>query len=121
MARNLVHSNPEHIEVACSHPTTPASGDPCRLGNLTGVALIDERSDGLTVMDIGLRTWNLSVKGVNGSGNSAVAAGDTLYYVDADTPPISKKATGHPYGYALEAVGSGSTGTIKVLHVPNLA
>jgi hypothetical protein len=58
--------------------------------------------------------YDLSVKGIDGGGNSAVAAGDILYYTDADSPPISKKATGVRFGYALEAVGSGATATIEV-------
>ena len=63
----------------------------------------------------------LSVKGVDGGGNSAVAVGDRLYYTDADTPPISKKATGRPVGFAVETetspgtVSSGATTTIPVL------
>ena len=51
----------------------------------------------------------------HGGGNSAVAVGDILYYVNADTPKISKKNTGVRYGYALQTVGSGSTATIRVL------
>jgi hypothetical protein len=55
-----------------------------------------------------------SVKGIDGGGSSAVAVGDILYYVNADTPKISKKNTGVRFGYALEAVSSGSTATIRV-------
>ncbi len=127
MARNLIHSNPEHIAVACSSPATPTSGAPARFGGLTGVALIDERTDGLTTLDIGVRTWNLSCKAVDftGSGgtaeaNNAIAKGDLLYFVDGDSY-LSKKATASnakAFGYALETVTAGSTGTIKVLHVP---
>jgi hypothetical protein len=58
--------------------------------------------------------FQLSVKGVDGGGNAAVAAGDILYYVDADTPKLSKKATGHRFGYALDAVLSGATTSIRV-------
>jgi len=58
---------------------------------------------------------SVSVKGVDGGGNSAVAVGDKLYYVDADTPPISKKTSGTFFGYALGAVSSGATATINVL------
>lgn len=102
------------ITVACSHPTTPASGDPCRFGELVGVAVADEDADGNTaVMTEGI--FDLSVKGIDGSGNSAVAVGDKLYYTDADSPPISKKATGRPVGFAMEAVSSGATATINVL------
>jgi hypothetical protein len=46
--------------------------------------------------------FKLSVKGVNGSGNTAIAAGDTIFYVTGDTPKLSAKATGVKYGTALD-------------------
>jgi hypothetical protein len=58
------------------------------------------------------------VKAVNDSGNSAVAVGDEIFYVDADTPKLSKKSSGYKFGIALEAVTSGETATINVLHIP---
>jgi len=67
--------------------------------------------------------YELSVKGVNDSGNSAVSAGDQLYYVDNDIGDgsgfLSKKNSGYFFGFALEAVSSGSTSTIKVLVLPS--
>lgn len=105
--------------VACSDPTTPASGDPVRFGSFTGVALTAEDTAGNTTVDFGPRAWNLSVKGVNDSGNSAVAVGDTIFYVDADTPKLSKKSSGYLYGIAMATVGSGSTATIEVMHIPS--
>jgi hypothetical protein len=119
VATNRIYKPGEQLAVACSHPTTPTSGSPVRYGQMTGVALTDENSDGLTTVDFGPAVWDLSVKGVDGSGNSAVAAGDALFYVDGDTPPLSKKATGYFFGIALEAVSSGATGTINVAHVPS--
>jgi hypothetical protein len=93
------------------------SGAPGRYGTLTGVALADKRTDNLTPMDFGPTVWNLSVKGANDAGNVAVAAGDLLFYVDADTPKISKKQSGYLFGVALAAVNSGATTTIAVAHV----
>ncbi len=46
-----------------------------------------------------------TVKGVDDDGNSAVALGDPLFFIDGDTPQISKKASGLFFGYALEARG----------------
>lgn len=112
-----------HLSVACSDPTTPASGGPVRFGTLTGVALTDEGAGGndaaKTTVDFGPTTYDLSVKGVDDSGNSAVAVGDSIFYVDADTPKLSKKSSGYFFGIALEAVGSGQTDTIRVLHCPS--
>jgi predicted RecA/RadA family phage recombinase len=113
MAKNRVHAVGNHLSLAATDPTTPASGDPVRVGELPGVALTDERSDGTTSIQTN-GVFNLSVKGVDGSGNAAVSVGDILYYVDADTPKLSKKTAGHRFGYALATVGSGSTATIAV-------
>jgi hypothetical protein len=103
------------LSAVCSHPATPASGDPVRIGELTGSALTAERSDGTTTVVIGRHIATHSVKGVDAGGNSAVAIGDVIYYVDADTPVLSKKVAGRKFGIALEAVGAGATATIRVL------
>lgn len=116
MATNLIYDGASGLPVTCSHPTEPNSGDPVRFGELTGIALADEETDGKTVVDFAPgKVWDVSVKGVNGSGNSAVAVGDKIYYVDADTPVLSKKDTGRFFGFAMEAITSGSTDTINVL------
>lgn len=119
MAKNRLYATGQHISVVCSHPTTPLSGQPVRVGPLVGVAEGNERTDGTTTVDFGPAVYSLSVKGVNDAGNSAVAVGDQLYYVDADvgtgTGFLSKKDTGRFAGIALDAVTSGSTASIAVL------
>lgn len=102
------------ITIACTDPAVPASGDPVRVGGFCGVAVGNEMNDGKTVVRV-RGVVSVAVKGVDGSGNSAVAVGDKLYYVDADTPKLSKKTTGTFFGYALGAVSAGQTGTIDVL------
>lgn len=122
--RRDLHTWPA-MPLVASDPTTPASGDPVRFGSITGVALTAEGATGSglaateTTVHFGYAVWDLSVKGVDGSGNSAVAVGDLIYYVDADTPKLSKKNTGYFFGVALETVGSGATATIEVMHVPS--
>lgn len=116
MAKNLIIGEAKGVGVVCSNPTTPASGDPVRFGEMTGVALAAEAADGETSVDfMPGNIWDLSVKGVDGSGNSAVAVGDKIYYVDADTPKLSKKATGRFFGFAMEAIATGETDTIQVM------
>jgi hypothetical protein len=123
MATNRVMKPGWQQSLVVSDPATPTSGDPVRIGTMTGVALTDEGDGGNgateTTVDVGPAVWDLSVKGVDASGNSAVALGDPIYYVDADTPKLSKKNTGYFFGIALEAVGSGQTATINVQHVPS--
>ncbi len=114
MATNLKIEKPRHLSLVCTDPTTPASGDPVLHGQLPGVALTDERSDGTTSVDTS-GVYNLSVKGVDGSGNAAVASGDRIYYVTGDTPKLSKKTAGVSFGIALGTVASGATSTIPVL------
>ena len=118
MAKNLIYGEAKGLAVVCSDPTTPASGAPVRYGEMTGVALVDENDDGETSVDFTPgNVWELSVKGVDGGGNSAVAAGDKLYYVDADSPKLSKKTAGRFFGFAKGTVGSGQTATIEVVKV----
>ncbi len=118
MATNEIIASTKHRSRVCSHPAAPNSGDPVRCGQIPGVALVDEfesphpLAGQTTVAEDGV--FDLSVKGIDGSGNAAVAVGDILYYTDADTPPLSKKATGVRFGYALEAISSGGTDTINV-------
>ena len=113
MAKNRAFEEGRKLSVACTAPTTPATGDPVLIGQIPGVALPDERTDGTTTVDTA-GVYRLSVKGIDGGGNSAVAVGDIIYYVAGDTPPLSKKATGVRFGYALEGVASGGTATIMV-------
>jgi len=104
----------EVLDVAVTHPTTPTSGIPVRMGTLPGAATAAEDSAGNTrVQRRGV--VDVSVKGIDDTGNSAVAVFDPIYYVDADTPVLSKKASGKLYGYALEIVASGATTTVNVL------
>jgi hypothetical protein len=92
------------------------SSDPVMVSDLPGVAETSRDSDGYAnIKHPGGLVYDLSVKAINASGNSAVAVGDKIYYTAADTPKLSKKATGDFYGYAMEAITAGSTATIEVL------
>lgn len=87
------------------------SGDPCLLGNIPGVALIDAVSGVTTIDTEGV--YNLSVHSIDG----AIAAGDIVYYVPGNTPKLSDDVDGASvkrFGYALAAVGNGATATIPV-------
>lgn len=90
------------------------SGDPVVVGQIPGVALTDTDADGKVVVDT-RGVFDLSVKAVDGVGNSAVAVGDAIYYVETDTPKLSKKNTGVLFGWALKAIAAGATDTIQVL------
>ncbi|MFE9099855.1 DUF2190 family protein [Actinomadura geliboluensis] len=120
MAKNEVFKDGNDLSVTVSHPASPVSGDPVRYGELVGVATTTEDDNGKTSVTF-KGVHELSVKGTTGS-DSAVAPGDKLYYVDANTPPISKTSSGRFVGYAVEGPGytsgnllaAGATGTIRV-------
>src|SRR5262249_9269036 len=114
MSTNILYEDGEALSLVCTAPTTPAAGDPVLIGQLPGVALTAERTDGTTSVKLN-GVANLSVKGENNGGNSAVAIGALLYYEAGQTPPINKDSVaGVRYGYALGTVGSGATATIAV-------
>lgn len=119
MAKNRRFPYGRNIPIAATHPASPKSGQPVRLGHLVGVAEINELADGSITADFGPAVYELSVRGVNTSGNSAVAVGDALYYVDADVGDgsgfLSKKDTGRFAGTALATVASGTTSKISVM------
>jgi len=123
MATNIRHRPGWELPVVVTNPATPSSGDPVRYGERTGIALTDESntSSGLatgeTSVYFGPCVVEVSVKGIDDSGNSAVAVGDSIYYVDADTPNLSKKASGYFFGFAMAAVDSGATATVEVAKV----
>lgn len=111
MAKNEVLDWGNNIEATL---TSVVSGDPVVVGQVPGVALTSsDENNRVTVKTNGV--FSLSVKGENNAGNVAVAVGDILYYEAAATPKINKdNVAGIRFGYALEAVGSGETATIKV-------
>ena len=106
------------INAIPTDPATVNSGDPVRLGTIAGVALTKEGEGGNVANAASIATegvFNLSVKGIDGGGNSAVALGDKIYYVDADTPKLSKKVAGVLFGKALGTVDAAATATIPVM------
>lgn len=110
MAKNILFEDGDQLRVVCSAPATPASGDPVMVGDLPGVALVNEDEEGYTTVKFN-GVAELSVKGETTS-NAAVSYGDTLYY---DAGVINRDSTnGKRYGYALGAVSSGATTKIPV-------
>ncbi|MEW6223185.1 MAG: DUF2190 family protein [Chloroflexota bacterium] len=95
------------------------SGDPVAVGQIPGVAIIDEVTDA-TKGTVGTATvdtegvYALAVKGVNDvPANVAVAPGDIVYWDNA-LGELDLGPNGVRFGYALEAVLAGATTTILV-------
>lgn len=117
MATNQVYDEGDEISVACTDPASPNSGDPILFGQLGGVALTKKGDGGNASTNTSVAfegVFRLSVKGIDGSGNHAIAGGDTIFYVTGDTPKLSAKATGVKFGTALDPVNSAATTTIRV-------
>jgi predicted RecA/RadA family phage recombinase len=116
MAKNITFGGTNRTTAVVTSPANPVSGDAVVIGQIPGVATNNKDADGETVVALGdgQTRADLSVTGIDGVGNSAVAIGDIIYFVAGDTPALSKKATGVRFGYARQALTSGSTGTISV-------
>ncbi len=100
-------------------PDGTASGDPILIfDEIPAVALTDEgdggNADNIASVAINpMWVFDIAVLGANNGGNVAVAVGDRVY---VDGAVINKDVTnGTFYGWALEAVASGATTTIRVL------
>lgn len=114
MATNRVYKDGDLLSLVCTAPTTPASGDPVLCGQIPGVALAAEEADGKTPLAL-KGVFDLSAEAVDGSGESAIAVGDIVYYDAAATVKINKDSSnGVRFGYAMEAVLAGATATIQV-------
>jgi predicted RecA/RadA family phage recombinase len=111
MAKNILQEHGDQLGVVVTQPASPKSGDPCRVGQLPGVAEIDEDADdGLTTVKFN-GVALLSVKGEAG----AIAVGDIVYYDDADSTHLNNSPSGNiRFGYALGVVGNGATAAIPV-------
>lgn len=117
MARNIIFDEGDQLSLPATDPATPATGDPVLVGQIPGVALTSEDAAGNTTVKMN-GVADLAVKGQEWNGtalaNVAVAAGDVLYYTAGRTPVLDRDNRGVRFGYALEAVASGATDTIRV-------
>lgn len=95
-------------------PVGTLSGDPLLFGGIPCVAHIDRQDDG-TASVCREGSFMLTVKAINGSGNSAVAVEDVIYFDNAATPKLNKVATGTRFGVALTTLATGTTGEVEVL------
>lgn len=104
-------------------PDGTESGDPVLVFDLIpGVALTDEGAGGnaddhATVAIAPSWVFEIAVKGEDDAGNAAVAVGAVVHR-DSDGEFNIDATNGVPFGFALEAVQSGATTTIRVLLLP---
>ena len=114
MATNIKYEPGWSLNLTCTNPDKPNSGDPVRIGNLTGIALTDEDAAGKTVVNTGPFVAEFSVKD---NGSTGIAIGAPIWYHDDATPALDNvSADGYYYGIALEAISANQTATIRVYH-----
>jgi len=114
MAKNVKYEPGWSLDLTCTKPDKPNSGDPVRIGNLTGIALTDEDAAGKTVVNTGPFVAKFSVKDNGGTG---IAIGAPIWYHDDANPALNNvSADGYYYGIALEAISDNQTATIQVYH-----
>jgi hypothetical protein len=117
MADNYIQ---DWVNLRAATLTSLSAGDPFMIGDYRPCVLLTDAETAspynATVRTAGI--FDMSVKGENDSGNSAVAVGDAIFYTVGDTPKLNKKSSGKLFGVALETVGSGETATIQVLINP---
>ena len=116
MAKNVKYEPGWRKAYACTKPDEPDSGDPVRIGNMTGIALTDEDAAGKTTVDKGPFSARFTVKDNGGAG---IGVGDAIWYHDDQTPPLDNVPTGGYYfGMAEEAITARQTAIIEVSHDP---
>jgi len=107
MATNMIYKNADNLRVPVGAGIE--SGDPVVVGGITGVALVDRDSDGYAV---------IRRKGVFSLEVSAVSTDidvGTPVYITSSNTLTNTVGSNTLFGYALEAVASGTSATIKVL------
>lgn len=119
MAVNRLHplgglTSPQDVWKACALRSSniPLSGDPVVYGKIPGVAVSDGDSGGKVVAYLeGI--FNLAVTAAAG----AIAVGDIVYFDVAqatNAAALNNTNTNVRFGYAMDAIGSGLSATIRV-------
>lgn len=107
------------LPVVATFPATPTAGCAVLYGTLTGVAELNEGEGGCgsteTMVNFGDGVYDLLVTDVATGG---IAKGDVIYLHGASPCTLDNVSSGgYFFGFALEAIGSGLSDTINVLHI----
>lgn len=119
MAKNVKYDVFSSVQLEIDLGGAKSSGDLVLLNEMSVLCLTDTNDDDeATVVIPGVTiVADLSVTGADNGGNAAISVGNAIY---DDSGTLNIDATdGTKIGYALEAVGSGSTETIMVALINN--
>jgi hypothetical protein len=117
MATNIKYPGP-YIAKTMVVDSGIVSGSPVQIGGVSGTALVDRGEEVTNSSSVVLSPHiaDHSVEAVDADGNNAVVIGDAIYYDSAATIKLNKdNVNGVFYGWALEAITSGSSDTIQTL------
>jgi hypothetical protein len=110
MASNEIFKDAEQLQLTVG--ASVAARTPMVVSDLPVMTLTATGSSGTTVATCLLKgVVEVSVHGYGASANAAVAQGDIIYYDSTELNVDS--SNGVRWGYALEAVTSGDTATIR--------
>jgi predicted RecA/RadA family phage recombinase len=112
------------LSVVVTNPTAPVTGNPVRVGAMTGIALTDEGEGGNAATETTVFFGDCVVSLlVDDDAATGIAYGASLYYQDtatgSPTTNINNNATTPEafFGIALGTVSTNGTATIDVLHI----
>lgn len=117
MANNKIMRPGWRVSIACDAPAVPASGDPVVVGDMTGIALTDERPDGETSVDLGPAVYTIEVEETE---NAGIGVGDALY-INLATAAVTNNPLQRFFGFALDTIPALDTATIRVSHPQSVA
>ena len=119
MANDIVFEPGYVRSMVVTDPAAPNSGDPVRVGKMTGVAMTKIAEGGNdathTTVNLGPFTINVLVKDDNTGG---IAYGDAIFYEDSGSKLTNLAVGTYFFGIALGVVTTGAQTVIEVLHCP---
>lgn len=99
MAKNLYMNDGRYLSQVATQPATPASGQPVMVGDIPGVALVNEGAGGNDPTETSIDTGGVYMLLVTG----AITEGAIVYFVVADGTLTATVGTNKRFGYALAA------------------
>jgi predicted RecA/RadA family phage recombinase len=112
--KNIILSPGDTIPLTNTTGSTVSSGGLFVINALTGVAVNDVADSATGEFLVKNGVVDVSVKGHNGSSNTAVSVGNKVYYTSGEAF-CDVDSNAQFFGFALETVTAGGTSTIRVL------
>jgi hypothetical protein len=112
-AKNILYEPSTQLLCTVTDPASPDSGDPVRVGFITGIAETDENSDGLTTVNFGTYTCEVTVY----AEIDDIIAGTPLFYSDRIHGVTDNYTTAYFFGQATSSITCGDDDFAPVIHL----